>query len=106
MGVHFKRLQKRFTKEIFFGFLICFPLKLFRTLHQISYCLLFVLGSNQKSLILTRLLLKFAEIVLKNNIFQFNEKTLKQLRGTVIGSTFAPPYAIIFMTATHMMEVY
>ena len=42
-------------------------------------------------------LLELAEIVLKNNIFQLNEKTLKQLRGTAIGTTFAPPYAIIFM---------
>ena len=45
----------------------------------------------------TETLLEFAEIVLKNNIFQFNEKTLKQLRGTTIGTKYAPPYAIIFM---------
>ena len=43
-------------------------------------------------------LLELPEIVLKNNIFQFNEKTLKQLRGTANGTTFAPLYAIIFMT--------
>ena len=42
-------------------------------------------------------LIELAEIVLKNNIFQFNEKTLKQLRGTVISTKFVPPYAIIFM---------
>ena len=42
-------------------------------------------------------LLELAEIALKNNICQFNEKTLKQLRGTAIGTKFAPPYAIIFM---------
>ena len=42
-------------------------------------------------------LLEFAEIVLNNNILQFNEETLKQLRGTAIGTKFAPPYAIIFM---------
>ena len=34
----------------------------------------------------TETLLKLAEIVLKNNIFQFNERTLKQLRGTAIGT--------------------
>ena len=45
----------------------------------------------------TEILLELAEIVLKKNIFQFNEKTLKQLRGTAIGTKFAPPYAIIFM---------
>ena len=42
-------------------------------------------------------LVELAEIVLKNNIVQFNEKTLKQLRGTAIGTKFAPPYAILFM---------
>ena len=42
-------------------------------------------------------LLELAEIALKNNICQFNEKTLKQLRGTAIGTKFAPLYAIIFM---------
>ena len=46
----------------------------------------------------TETLLELAEIVLKNNIFQFNEKTLKQLRATAIGTKFAPPCAIIFMT--------
>ena len=45
----------------------------------------------------TEALVEFVEIVLKNNIFQFNEKTLKQLRGTTIGTKFAPPYAILFM---------
>ena len=45
----------------------------------------------------TETLLELAEIVLKNSIFQFNEKTLKKLRGTAIGTKFAPPYAIIFM---------
>ena len=42
-------------------------------------------------------LVELAEIVLKNNIFQFDEKTFKQLRGTAIGTKFAPPYAILFM---------
>ena len=45
----------------------------------------------------TETLLELAEIVLKNNIFQFNEKILKQLRGTATGTKFAVPYAIIFM---------
>ena len=46
---------------------------------------------------ITETLIELAEIVLKNNIFQFNEKTLKQLRGIAIGTKFAPPYAILFM---------
>ena len=41
----------------------------------------------------TETLVELAESVLKNNIYQFNEKTLKQLRGTAI----APPYAILCM---------
>ena len=38
-----------------------------------------------------------AEVVLKNNIFKFGKKTLKQKRGTAIGTKFAPPYGILFM---------
>ena len=38
-----------------------------------------------------------AELVLRNNIFNFNERTLKQKRGTTIGTKFAPPYSILFM---------
>ena len=45
----------------------------------------------------TKNLLELAEIVLKNNIFQFNEKTLEQLKGAAIDTNFAPPYAIIFL---------
>ena len=41
--------------------------------------------------------IELAEIVLKNNIFEFNEKTFKQKRGTAIGTKFAPPYTILFM---------
>ena len=35
--------------------------------------------------------------MLKNNIFQFDEKTFKQVRGTAIGTKLAPTYAILFM---------
>ena len=38
-----------------------------------------------------------AEVVLNNNIFKFGKKTLKQKRGTTIGTKFAPPYSILFM---------
>ena len=37
------------------------------------------------------------EPVLKNNIFEFSDKTYKQIRGTAIGTNFVPPYAVIFM---------
>ena len=42
-------------------------------------------------------LIELAEIVLKNNFFEFDQKTFKQVRGTAIGTNFAPPYAILFM---------
>ena len=45
----------------------------------------------------TGTLVVLAKLVLKNNIFNFNEKTLKQKRGTAIGTKFAPPYSILFM---------
>ena len=42
---------------------------------------------------------ELAEVVLKNNIFTFKENTLKQKRGTAIGTKFAPPYSILFLAA-------
>ena len=42
-------------------------------------------------------LIELAEIVLKNNFFEFDQKTFKQVRGTAIRTRFAPPYAILFM---------
>ena len=42
-------------------------------------------------------LIELAEIVLKNYFFEFDQKTLKQVRGTAIGTKFTPPYAILFM---------
>ena len=44
-------------------------------------------------------LIELAELVLKNNIFEFFDKTYKQIRGTTIGTKFAPPYAVLFMAA-------
>ena len=55
------------------------------------------LDARTKKKMTTETLLELAEIDLRNNIFQFNEKTLKQLRGTAIGTKFALPCAIIFM---------
>ena len=46
----------------------------------------------------TSTLVELAEVVLKNNVFTFGKKTLKQIRGTATGTKFAPPYNIIFMT--------
>ena len=38
-----------------------------------------------------------AEFVLKNYFFKFGKQTLKQKKGTAIGTKFAPPYNILFM---------
>ena len=45
----------------------------------------------------TSYLVELAEVVLKNNIFIFKEKTLKQKRATAIGAKFAPSYSILFV---------
>ena len=55
------------------------------------------LNTKTEKKVTTETLVELSEIVLKNNIFQFNKKTLKVLRGLAIGTKFAPPYAIIFM---------
>ena len=38
-----------------------------------------------------------AEFVLSNNFFEFNSDTFQQISGTAIGTTFALPYACIYM---------
>ena len=43
----------------------------------------------------TEALLELAELVLENKFFQVNENTLKQLKGTAIGTKFVPLYGII-----------
>ena len=45
----------------------------------------------------SNILKQLAEIVLKNNIFEFDEKDFKQVRATGLGTKFAPSYAILFM---------
>ena len=45
----------------------------------------------------TSTLAELAEVVLKNYVFNFGKKTLKQLRGTAIGTKFALLYSILFM---------
>ena len=38
-----------------------------------------------------------AEFVLSNKFFEFNSDTFQQISGTAIGTTFALPYACIYM---------
>ena len=44
-------------------------------------------------------MIELAELVLKNNIFEFSDKSSKQIRGMAICTKFAPPYAVLFMVA-------
>ena len=55
------------------------------------------LDNRIKKYISSDTLCDLAEVVLKNNIFKFGEKTLKQKRGAANGTKFAPPYSILFM---------
>ena len=56
-----------------------------------------VLENRSVKKIPTENLIKMAEFVLKNNIFEFNNKVFQQISGTAIGTKFAPPYARICM---------
>ena len=42
-------------------------------------------------------LIKMAEFLLSNNIFEFNSDTFQQISETAIGTKFATPYACIYM---------
>ena len=55
------------------------------------------LDNRMEKYISSDTLCDLAEVVLKNNIFKFGKKTLKQKRGTAIGIEFAPSYSILFM---------
>ena len=44
-------------------------------------------------------LIERAELVLKNNIFEFSDKTYRQTRGMALGTKFAPPYTALFIAA-------
>ena len=55
------------------------------------------LETRDNKQLLSYALAELVEVVLKNDIFEFDEKTFKQKRGTTIGMNFAPCYAIRFM---------
>ena len=56
------------------------------------------LETRKEKYVPTDTIIDVAEVVLKNNIFTFGKKTLKQKRGTAVGTKFAPLYSILFMT--------
>ena len=45
-------------------------------------------------------LVKLAEFVLINNLFEFSDKIKQQISVTAIGTKFSPPYACIYMDKT------
>ena len=56
------------------------------------------LDARENKYIPTENLLKMAEFVLKNNVFEFNGTVKEQVSGTVIGTKCASSYACIFMS--------
>ena len=52
---------------------------------------------KDKKQISSNVLMELAEVALKNSIFEFDEITFKQKRGTALGTKFPPPHAILFM---------
>ena len=56
------------------------------------------LDARKNKSIPTENLLKMAEFVLKNNIFEFNGTVKEQISGTAMGTKCAPSYACIFMS--------
>ena len=55
------------------------------------------LDKRENKSVSTESLLELAEVVLKQNYFEFNFKIYKQKRGIAIGTKAAPSYAILFM---------
>ena len=55
------------------------------------------LETQKEKSVLIDTIIDLAEVVFKNNIFSFGKKTLKQKRGTAIGTKFTPPHSILFM---------
>ena len=58
------------------------------------------LEEQTSSMIPTNDLVKLAEFVLENNIFEFNKKIKQQISGTPIGTKFPPPYTCIYVDKT------
>ena len=54
-----------------------------------------ILRCKDEKKVTTEALLELAELILENTIFQFNENTLEQLKGTGIGTKFVLTCAII-----------
>ena len=55
------------------------------------------LDKRESHKVLTGKLVKMAEVLLKNNYFQFSDKVYQQIPGTAIDSKFSPCHVSIFM---------
>jgi hypothetical protein len=53
--------------------------------------------TQYKNATTAKMLKKMAQIVLENNIIEFNSKLYLQIHGTSMGSKMAPSYATIFL---------
>ena len=51
-------------------------------------------------------LIQLLEVLLTNNLFEFNGKHYHQVSGTVMGTKLAPSYAKLFMTKFEEKHVY
>ena len=56
-----------------------------------------LLDLKEKKDVTTSTLVELGEVVLKNNIFTFKEKALKEKGVAAIGTKVAPPYNILCM---------
>ena len=56
-----------------------------------------VLDKREQHTIPTSEPIKMADLVLKNNYFEFDGKIKQQISGTTIGTKFASPHACLFM---------
>ena len=60
-------------------------------------CVKETLDERNNPVLPTEFIIKLLELILKNNIFEFNSEYFIQLIGTAMGSKPAPSYANIFM---------
>ena len=56
------------------------------------------LETRKEKFVLSDTITNLVEVVLKNNIFTFRKKIIKQKQGTAVGTKSAPSYSILFMT--------
>ena len=66
---------------------------------RVCYSLKKALDKRRNKSVTTESFIELAELVLRNNYFEFNDRFRKQKEGATIGTKFASPYTIVFMAA-------